>query len=92
MTIINRSNFIKDLDRTGIDVNNMDSKTEEALKKANISQTDLMEIAGDDGVIRGQSEYSELFNRVVRHDSSSPDTNSFENSGKSGIAYEALKS
>jgi hypothetical protein len=92
MSIITRSNFIKELDRTGIDVNNMDAKTEEALKKANISQTDLMEIAGEDGLIRGSNEYSELFNRVVRHDSSSPDANSFENSGKSGIAYEALKS
>jgi hypothetical protein len=92
MSIINRSNFVKDLDRTGIDVNNMDPKTEEALKKANISQKDMMDIAGDDGVIRGQSEYSELFNRVVRHDSSSSDANSFENSGKSGMAYEALKS
>jgi len=92
MSTITRSNFIKDLDRTGIDVNNMDAKTEEALKKANISQKDLMDIAGEDGVIRGSSEYSELFSHVVRHDSSSPDTNSFENSGKSGMAYEALKS
>ncbi len=92
MSIINRSNCVKDLDRTGINVNDMDAKTQEALKKANISQTDLMVIAGDDGQIRGSKEYSALFDLVVRHDSSSPDTNSFENSGKSGEAYQALKS
>ncbi|MCI0619318.1 hypothetical protein L0244_40630 [bacterium] len=71
MSTVNRSNFIKDLDRTGINVNDMDAKTQEALKKANISQKDLMDIAGEDGQIRGAKEYSELFNRVVRHDSSS---------------------
>jgi hypothetical protein len=92
MSTVSRSNFIKDLDRTGINVNDMDPQTQEKLKKANISQKDLMDIAGEDGQIRGAKEYSELFNRVVRHDSSSPDTNSFENSGKSGEAYEALKS
>lgn len=92
MSVISRSNFVKDLDRTGIDVNNMDAKTQETLKKANISEKDLMDIAGEDGVIRGSKEYSALFDLVVRHDSSSPDTNSFENSGKSGMAYEALKS
>ena len=92
MSTVSRSNFVKDLDRSGINVNDMDAKTQEALKKANISQKDLMDIAGADGQIRGSKEYSELFNRVVRHDSSSPDTNSFENTGKSGEAYEALKS
>ena len=92
MSTINRQGFIKDLDRSSINVNDLDAQTQEKLKKANISQKDLMEIAGDDGQIRGSKEYSALFDLVARHDKSSPDTNAFENTGKSGEAYEALKS
>ena len=90
MSTVSRSNFVKDLDRSGINVNDMDAKTQEELKKANISQKDLMDIAGADGQIRGSKEYSKLFDAVARNRKSGPD--SFENTGKSGEAYEALKS
>jgi hypothetical protein len=90
MSAVNRSNFVKDLDKSGINVNDMDAKTQEKLKNANVSQKDLMEIAGSDGQIRGSEEYSKLFDAVARNRKNGPD--SFENTGKSSEAYEALKS
>jgi hypothetical protein len=90
MSTINRSNFVKELDRSGINVNDMDANTQEKLQKANVSQKDLMEIAGSDGQIRGKEEYSKLFDAVARNRKNGPD--SFEVKGKSGEAYEALKS
>jgi hypothetical protein len=90
MSTINRSNFVKELDRSGINVNDMDANTQEKLQKSNVSQKDLMEIAGSDGQIRGKEEYSKLFDAVARNRKNGPD--SFEVKGKSGEAYEALKS
>lgn len=91
MSTINRANFVKDLDRSGINVNDMDAKTQETLKQANISQKDLIEIAGNDGQIRGTEEYNKLFDLIAKNDKNHP-TDSFEANGKGGQAYDALKS
>ena len=63
MTTINRKEFVSDLSKGVINVNDMSAETKEKLSKAGITQKDLVEIAGRDGQISGQ-EYQRLFNLV----------------------------
>ena len=94
MSTVNRQTFVKTLDKGGINVNDMDAKTQEKLKKAGISQKELVEIAGKDGKISG-SEYSRLFNLIDRSDrngsSKSINTTDKGVQTQSGAAYEALQ-
>ena len=97
MTTINRKEFVSDLSKGAINVNDMSAETKEKLTKAGISQKDLVQIAGKDGQISGASEYQRLFNLIDKSDRNRS-ANSFAGTDdkgvqtKSGLAYDAMKS
>lgn len=98
MTTINRSDFVKQFADTGINVNDLSPDVESKLTQLGLTQRDLLEVAGKDGRISGESELNKLFNLIDKsdHDGSS---NSFTMQGKeetgvqtkSGAMYDALK-
>ena len=97
MTTINRKEFVSDMGKGVINVNDMSTETKEKLSKAGISQKDLVEIAGKDGQINNTNEYQRLFNLLDRSDRNKS-ANSFVTqddkgvSTQSGLAYDAMKS
>src|SRR5262245_29799196 len=97
MTTINRKEFVTDMSKGAININDMSAETKDKLQKAGISQKDLVEIAGQDGQISGNYEYQRLFNLLDRSDRNKS-ANSFittDDRGaqtQSGLAYEAMKS
>lgn len=102
MTRITQEQFKNDFKRNGvdvaIDVKNLDPETEEKLKKAGVSQAALNEIAGIDGKISGDKEYTLLYKKVDSFEKDKPTTPGyFETTDaknaptKSGQVYEALK-
>ena len=97
MTTVNRKEFVSDMNKGGINVNDMSAENKEKLTKAGVSQKDLVEVAGQDGQIRGSEEYSKLFKLLDKSDRNGS-AKSFEAHGKdgaqtkSGAAYDALKS
>jgi hypothetical protein len=97
MSTINRSQFMKEFSKSGINVNDMTPETRAKLAKAGVSEAELAKIAGKDGQISGQAEYNKLFKIVDSFDKNGS-ANSFEakdSAGvetKSGAVYEALKS
>ena len=97
MTTINRKEFVTDMNKGGINVNDMSADNKEKLARAGVSQKDLVEIAGKDGQIRGNEEYNKLFKLLDKSDRNGS-ASSFETRGSdgaktgSGKAYDALKS
>jgi Subtilase family len=100
MTTIRSDRFVSALQKNGsdvpIDVQNLDSATTEKLKKAGITQKDLLEVAGSDKKISGDKEYKALFAKVEKLEKDKDHTGfETENDKKvqtaSGAAYEALK-
>jgi hypothetical protein len=102
MSRITRDSFVQDMtggaagEEPGIDVGNLASKTEAALARAGLDRADLGEIAGEDGVIRGEDEMSKLFDLVDTRDRDGSDesiaTTRKDGSGtRSGALFDALK-
>jgi len=98
MSRISRDSFVDTMTsgEGGIDVDKLGSKTQEALAEAGIDKSQLKDIAGEDGVISGQDEMSELFNLVDTADhngsyNSIATTNKDGTATKSGALFEALK-
>lgn len=101
MSKITREQFISDFKRDGsdvpIDVKHLDPSTLEKLKKAGVTQADLVKIAGSDKKISGDAEYSELFKKVDSFENPNPSPREFETRDAnnvptmSGEVYDALK-
>lgn len=97
MSTITRKEFVKDLSKAGINVNDMSSETRAKLNKAGVSDAEIKKIAGKDGQIKGEAELNQLFKVVDKFDSNGSG-NSFVNKDSSGNittsgeVYEALKS
>lgn len=98
---ITQQQFVSDFKRDGndvpVDVKNLDPATLEKLKKAGVTQGDLLKIAGPDKKINKDSEYIELFKKVDSFEKPNPSLGEFEtrdannNPTMSGEVYDALK-
>jgi hypothetical protein len=97
MSTITRNNFVNELSKGGINVNDMAPETKEKLKEAGLSEATLSRIAGKDGKISGTKELKRLFKAVDKFDHNGS-TTSFKTENrageqtKSGMIHEALKS
>ena len=97
MSTITRKEFVNDLSKAGINVNDLTPETRAKLNKAGVSDAELKKIAGKDGQISGEAELNQLFKVVDRFDHNGS-SNSFINKDSSGnittsgAVYEALKS
>lgn len=98
MSTITRSQFTNSLRERGgyIDLRNMSQETRQTLRDHGITDEDLSTIAGQDHVIRGESEFNALFSRVddLDQNGSSRSIASTDRSGsltRAGAVYEALR-
>lgn len=97
MSTITRKEFVNDLSKGGINVNDMAPETKAKLNKAGVTDAELAKIAGKDGRISGTEEFNKLFKVVDRFDHNGLAT-SFVNKDASGAqttsgaVHEALKS
>ncbi len=97
MSTITRKDFVNDLSKAGINVNDLTPETRAKLNKAGVTDAELKKIAGKDGQISGEAELKQLF-KVVDGFDHNGSSNSFvdkDSSGKlttSGEVSEALKS
>ncbi len=97
MSTINRKEFVNDLSKGGINVNDMAPETKEKLNKAGVSDAELAKIAGKDGRISGAEEFKKLFKVVDKFDkngsgSSFVTQDKDGNQTTSGVVHDALKS
>ncbi len=67
-TFIDRKGFMAELSGGAVFINpeHVDANTLKALKAAGLEKADLVAVAGADGIIKGEKEYGELFDRLDR--------------------------
>jgi hypothetical protein len=72
---IKKQDFIKEFnkDHGVIDLNNMSSDLQDALKKAGVKEDELKSVAGPDGQIKGLTEFGKLYDLVDRFEGPKPD-------------------
>jgi hypothetical protein len=97
MSTVTRKQFIDDLSKAGINVNDMAPENKEKLKEAGMSEATLSKIAGKDGQIKGKKELNKLFKAIDKFDKNdsrrSFDAHDrFGDQTRSGLAHEALTS
>ena len=97
MSTVTRKQFIDDLSKAGINVNDMAPENKEKLKGAGMSEAQLAKIAGKDGQIKGKKEINKLFKAIDKFDkndsrSSFDAHDRFGDQTRSGLAHEALTS
>lgn len=98
MSTITRSQFTDTLRQGGgyIDLRNMSPETRQTLNDHGITDEELSNIAGQDRVIRGESEFDALFSRVddLDHNGTRSSIASTDRSGsltRAGAVYQALR-
>lgn len=83
MSKVTRSDFINQFSKGGIDVDEMSADTKATLGKLGIL-SELTEIAGKDGKIKGTKELSELF-KVIDNFDQNGSRNSFDTTFTQGV-------
>lgn len=99
MSRVTRDQFLSDFKNgeAEISVKDISSETLERLKKAGVDRSDLARIAGKDGKISGNAEYTRLYNYVDGFEDNNSNADFETRDSKnalttSGEVYEALKS
>jgi hypothetical protein len=98
MSRISRDSFVDKMTRGegGIDIDQLSRQTQDALANAGIDKEKLVQVAGEDGIINGPDEMSDLFTLVDTADrnrsfNSIATTNKDGSATASGALYAALK-
>jgi hypothetical protein len=99
MTRIRRDDFVSQLSHRGgyVDTRRMSPELSRAFQDAGVTQADLRELAGTDGIIRGRTELQELFARIDRRAEPGTSTSEVELGGggatltRAGQLYDALR-
>jgi hypothetical protein len=99
MSRITRDSFVEGAAGQGLDLRTLSDEAKTAVEKAGLSQTELQQIAGADGIINGKDELGQLFDFIDKadhnHSFKSIDTTETGKGGQtvasqSGALYEAL--
>jgi hypothetical protein len=68
MSRITRNEFVNDAEGEGLDVRSLSDETKAAVERAGLSEAELRDIAGADGIISGKDELGKLFSFIDKAD------------------------